>query len=165
MYVSVERQNQLQVYRLRGDNLEPKPAYVATTLQEPGNLRPEQMVGPIHVHPSGKFVYLGNRASALVEIQGKKVAAGGENSIAVFTIDPKNRRAEAGAGHRHARLPSAHVLHRSERTHAGGGEPAGAAGARRRWRENAAGDAVHLPYRQRRQTHARSRSMTLRPME
>jgi hypothetical protein len=41
------------------------------------------------VHPNGKFVYLGNRASGLVEIQGKKVAAGGENSIAVFTINPK----------------------------------------------------------------------------
>lgn len=89
MYVSVERQNQLHMYRLRGDNPEPKPAYVATTLQEPGNLRPEQMVGPIHVHPNGKSVYLGNRASGLVEIQGKKVAAGGENSIAVFTINPK----------------------------------------------------------------------------
>ena len=48
------------------------------------------MVGPIHVHPNGKFVYLGNRASGLVEIQGKKVAAGGENSIAVFTINPKS---------------------------------------------------------------------------
>jgi 6-phosphogluconolactonase len=87
MYVSVERQNQLQMYRLRGDNLEPTPAYTATTLAEPGNLRPEQMVGPIHIHPHGRTVYLGNRASGLVEVQGKKVAAGGENSIAVFSID------------------------------------------------------------------------------
>jgi 6-phosphogluconolactonase len=87
MYVSVERQNQLQMYHLRGDDLEPAPAYVATTLNEPGNLRPEQMVGPIHIHPNGRFVYLGNRASGLIESQGKKLAAGGENSIAVFTID------------------------------------------------------------------------------
>ena len=88
MFVSVERQNQLQVYRLRGDNLEPQPVYVVTTLTEPGNLRPEQMVGPIHVHPNGRVVYLGNRASGLVEVQGKKVAAGGENTIAAFSIDP-----------------------------------------------------------------------------
>lgn len=115
MYISVERQNQLQVYRLRGDNPEPQPAYVATTLQEPGNLRPEQAVGPIHVYPSGKFVCLGNRASALVEIQGKKVAASGENSIAVFAINPKTGAPKLGQNHRHARLPSAHVLHRSER--------------------------------------------------
>jgi len=87
MYVSVERQNQLQMYRLRGDNLEPTPAYTTTTLAEPGNLRPEQMVGPIHIHPNGRTVYLGNRASGLIEVQGKKVAAGGENSIAVFSID------------------------------------------------------------------------------
>jgi 6-phosphogluconolactonase (cycloisomerase 2 family) len=87
MFVSVERQNQLQMYRLHGDNLEPAPAYVVTTLNEPGNLRPEQMVGPIHVHPNGRLVYVGNRASGQVESQGKKVAAGGENSIAVFAID------------------------------------------------------------------------------
>jgi 6-phosphogluconolactonase (cycloisomerase 2 family) len=87
LFASLERENQLQVYRLRGDNLEPQPAYTATTLAEPGNLRPEQMVGPIHVHPNGRFVYLGNRASGLVEAQGKKVAAGGENTIAAFSID------------------------------------------------------------------------------
>jgi 6-phosphogluconolactonase (cycloisomerase 2 family) len=87
LYASIERQNQLQMFRLHGDGMEPKPAYVLTTLQDPGNLRPEQMVGPIHIHPNGRFIYLGNRASGLVEFQGKKVAAGGENSIAVFSID------------------------------------------------------------------------------
>jgi DNA-binding beta-propeller fold protein YncE len=88
MFVSVERQNQLQVYRLRGDNLGSEPAYTVTTLTEPGNLRPEQMVGPIHIHPNGRLVYLGNRASGLMEVQGKKVAAGGENTIAVFSVNP-----------------------------------------------------------------------------
>lgn len=67
MYVSIERQNQLQMYHVQGDSLDPKPAYVTTTLAEPGNLRPEQMVGPIHIHPNGRFVYLGNRASGLVD--------------------------------------------------------------------------------------------------
>jgi 6-phosphogluconolactonase (cycloisomerase 2 family) len=87
MFVSVERQNQLQMYRIRGDDLEPAPAYVLTTLHEPGNLRPEQMVGPIHIHPNGRFVYVGNRASGLIESGGKKVAAGGENTIALFSIN------------------------------------------------------------------------------
>jgi 6-phosphogluconolactonase (cycloisomerase 2 family) len=87
MYVSIERQNQLQMYRLHGDGLEAAPAFVLTTLSEPGNPRPEQMVGPIHIHPNGRFVYLGNRASGLIESQGKKFAAGGENSVAVFSID------------------------------------------------------------------------------
>jgi 6-phosphogluconolactonase len=88
MYASIERQNQLQMYRLRGDGMEPAPAFVLNTLSEPGNSRPEQMVGPIHVHPNGRFVYLGNRASALREAEGKKFAAGGENTIAAFSIDP-----------------------------------------------------------------------------
>ncbi len=88
MYVSVERQNQLQMYRLRGDNLEPAPAYVLTSLSEPGNLRPEQMVGPIRIHPNGQVVYVGNRASGMTERDGKKYAAGGENTIAAFSIDP-----------------------------------------------------------------------------
>jgi 6-phosphogluconolactonase (cycloisomerase 2 family) len=87
LYASIERQNQLHMYRLRGDGLEPAPAYVLTTMSEPGHLRPEQMVGPIHIHPNGRFVYLGNRASGLIEADGKKIAAGGENSIAVFSID------------------------------------------------------------------------------
>lgn len=87
MYVSIERQNQLQMYRLRGDDLEAGPAFTVTTLNEPGNLRPEQMVGPIHVHPNGRCVYLANRASGVAESQGKKLAAGGENTIAVFAIN------------------------------------------------------------------------------
>jgi len=87
LYSSVERQNQLQMYRLIGGGLEPMPAFIATTLNEPGNLRPEQMVGPIHVHPSGRFVYLCNRASGLIDADGQKVAAGGENSVAVFSIN------------------------------------------------------------------------------
>ncbi len=72
MYVSIERQNQLQMYRLRGDGMDPAPAFILTTLAEPGNLHPEQMAGPIHIHPNGRFVYLGNRASGLIEVEGKK---------------------------------------------------------------------------------------------
>jgi 6-phosphogluconolactonase len=45
------------------------------------------MVGPIHVHPNGRVVYVGNRAGGVIEVQGKKVAAGGENTIAAFSID------------------------------------------------------------------------------
>ena len=116
MFVSVERQNQLQMYRLHGDNLEPAPAYVVTTLNEPGNLRPEQTVGPIHIHPNGRFVYVGNRASGLIEGQGKKYAAGGENSIAVFAINQDQRRTQTAPGGRHARISSAHLLDRSHRT-------------------------------------------------
>lgn len=88
LFVSVERQNQFQVWHLSGDRLDTPPLHVVTTLAEPANLHPEQMVGPIHVHPNGQFVYVANRASGLIDVDGKKVAAGGENTVAVFKIDP-----------------------------------------------------------------------------
>ncbi|MCP3464070.1 MULTISPECIES: beta-propeller fold lactonase family protein [unclassified Bradyrhizobium] len=47
-----------------------------------------QFVGPIHVHPNGRFVYLANRSDGTVEFAGRKVHGDGENSVAVFSIDP-----------------------------------------------------------------------------
>src|ERR1700719_4267145 len=46
-----------------------------------------QAAGAIHVHPGGKFVYLTNRASDLVDVNGTKAFARGENNVAVFAID------------------------------------------------------------------------------
>jgi 6-phosphogluconolactonase len=63
-------------------------AFQETTLLEPGNIRGHQLVGTVHVHPNGRFVYVANRASSTVERDGKKVFAGGENSIAAFAVDP-----------------------------------------------------------------------------
>jgi hypothetical protein len=54
---------------------------------DPANVRPGQALGTIHMHPSGRFVYLANRASGTVDFQGKPVFVGGENSIAVFAIN------------------------------------------------------------------------------
>jgi DNA-binding beta-propeller fold protein YncE len=47
-------------------------------------------LGTVHVHPSGKFVYLANRASGTTDFEGKTVFVGGENSIAVFAIDQES---------------------------------------------------------------------------
>lgn len=89
MYANIESQNELHMHRLNatGDRLEAKPAFTMTTLsgvRDPG-LR--QTTSAIHVHPSGHFVYAANRADSTVECDGKRVFAGGENSIAVFAID------------------------------------------------------------------------------
>ena len=46
------------------------------------------MVGTVHVHPNGRFVYVANRASSTVD----QVFAGGENSIAAFVIDQADGR-------------------------------------------------------------------------
>jgi 6-phosphogluconolactonase len=87
VFVSIERQNKLYVYRLDPEaGLSRAPLFVKETLTDP-KAPFQQGAGAIHVHPNGRFVYLTNRASALADFQGKKVFAGGENSVAVFAID------------------------------------------------------------------------------
>ena len=88
VFVSVERQSQLYVYRLQADGaLARDPMFIKITLAEPGNVRRAQAAGAIHVHPNGRFVYLTNRNSGTVEVEGKKVFSGGENNVAVFSIN------------------------------------------------------------------------------
>src|SRR5262249_62278472 len=83
------RQNMLDVFRITGDSLDAAPLYSKTTLADPGNVRPGQTASSIHVHPSGRFVYLGNRASATTDFNGTRVAAGGGETISVYSIDQK----------------------------------------------------------------------------
>ena len=87
VFVSVERQNKLYVYkRDAATGLVRTPMFVKETLANP-KPKVRQAAGAIHVHPSGKFVYLTNRASDLVDANGSKAFTEGENNIAVFAID------------------------------------------------------------------------------
>jgi 6-phosphogluconolactonase len=86
-FLTLERQNRIEVYRVLEDALGSPALFSKTTLAEPGNVRPGQTTSSIHVHPNGRFVYVGNRASATADVQGKPVAVGGENTIAVFAIN------------------------------------------------------------------------------
>ena len=87
VFVSIERQNKLYVYKLDPDTgLAREPMFIRDTLSNT-NPTVRQAAGAIHVHPSGKFVYLTNRASVVADVEGKKIFAGGENSVAVFAID------------------------------------------------------------------------------
>jgi len=87
VYVSLERENKLNVYRLANGSLEAEAIFIKDTLAEPGNIRSRQAASTVHVHPNGRYVYVGNRASDPVEFAGRKIFPGGENSIAVFAID------------------------------------------------------------------------------
>jgi 6-phosphogluconolactonase (cycloisomerase 2 family) len=88
VFVTLERQNKLQVYRRTSDGtLGDSPLFTKDTLTEPGSDRSGQAVASVHVHPNGRFVYVANRASGTVDVEGKRVFAGGENSIAVFAIN------------------------------------------------------------------------------
>ena len=88
VYVSLERENKLSVYRLKDGVLDPQVIFSKNTLAEPGNIRSRQAASTVHVHPNGRTVYVGNRASDTVDFQGQKVFPGGENNIAVFSINP-----------------------------------------------------------------------------
>jgi 6-phosphogluconolactonase len=46
-----------------------------------------QAVGTVHVHPNGRFVYVANRASTTIEEGGRRVFAGGENTLAAYEIN------------------------------------------------------------------------------
>lgn len=85
IYVSLERQNAVSMFVHDSGRLAPAPAFQTTTLADPDNRRGRQAVGTVHVHPSGQFVYVANRAN---NTDKDGVFLGGENSIAVFAIDP-----------------------------------------------------------------------------
>ena len=88
VFVSLERQNKLQVYeKMKDGTLSRNPLFAKDALADPGNVRPGQALGTIHMHPNGRFVYLANRASGTVDFEGKPVFVGGENTIAVFAIN------------------------------------------------------------------------------
>ncbi len=95
VYLSVERQSTLIVYKLTPDgDLVPEPLFTKPTLADPAHKFPIQSAGPIHVHPNGRFVYLGNRSGVTTaavpgveNVGGAMVFSGGESNIAVFAIN------------------------------------------------------------------------------
>ena len=94
VYVSIERQNKLYVYELTPEGgLSRDPLFVKDTLMGADNH--VSTAGPIHVHPSGRFVYLTNRAPSSTPapgeelFEGKRVVTSNDSTIAVFAIDPE----------------------------------------------------------------------------
>ncbi len=87
VYVSRERENKLNVYRLVDGVIDPQALFVKETLAAPDKLVSRQAACTLHAHPNGRFLYLANRAFDSVKVDGKDVFPGGENNIAVFAID------------------------------------------------------------------------------
>jgi len=88
MYVSVESQSELHMHRVEGDSVTPEPLHKVRTTIGTYDEHVGQITGGIHVHPDGRAVYVSNRSDAKTEVNGRTVFSGGENSIAVFSIDP-----------------------------------------------------------------------------
>jgi 6-phosphogluconolactonase len=52
MYVSIETQNKMYLFRMEDGRINPDIAYRAETLAEPNNIRARQAAGTVHVHPN-----------------------------------------------------------------------------------------------------------------
>jgi len=154
VYVSRERENKLNVYRISNVVLDPRAIFVKDTLADPNNIRSRQAACTLHVHPNGRFVYLANRAFDTVKIDGKDVFPGGENNIAVFAID-QDRRAGADPERGCPRRLSQNLRARPERAYAGRHKCRTKTDARRRWREKHSRQHRDLSGRRRRQAHLR----------
>jgi 6-phosphogluconolactonase len=77
VFLTLEAQNRLQVYRRTDDGLDPTSLFSVSTLSDGGGVKPGQTTSTVHVHPGGQFVYVGNRGAP----------TGGLNEIAVFRIN------------------------------------------------------------------------------
>ena len=88
VFVTLERQNQIHVYKRSADGtLSAAPLFVKDTVKAEEKDLTGQAAASIHTHPNGRFLYMANRASGTVDYEGKRVFAGGENTIAVFSIN------------------------------------------------------------------------------
>lgn len=95
LFVTLEAQNQLMVFRIEGNGIHPKPLFAKTILERPDDVQRRQDGGTVHVHPNGRYVYVANRNDGYVNghlgpswlvPDPVPVFPGGENSIAVFEI-------------------------------------------------------------------------------
>jgi 6-phosphogluconolactonase (cycloisomerase 2 family) len=78
VFLTIEAQNRLQVYRRNDEGLDPTSLFSASTLSDGGGVRPGQTTSTVHVHPGGQVVYVGNRGTP---------TSGRLNEIAVFRIN------------------------------------------------------------------------------
>jgi len=80
VFLTLESQNTLDVFRRTPDGLGAEPIFSESTLPDASRAVAGQTASTIHVHPNGQFVYVGNRGTA----------PNGSNSIAVFRINQQS---------------------------------------------------------------------------
>lgn len=88
VYVSLERESKLFVYKLDNGRITGDAIFKKDTVSDPKILsNPRQLAGAIHMHPNGRFVYVANRNDGTVDFNGQKVLTPGENTIVVYAIN------------------------------------------------------------------------------
>jgi 6-phosphogluconolactonase len=86
-YVVLEPQNRIAQFAFDGTT--PHPVCERSTLADPADGRMRQAASTVHVHPNGRTLYVANRAASTTSMRSEGAAVGGENTIAVFAIDPQ----------------------------------------------------------------------------
>jgi 6-phosphogluconolactonase (cycloisomerase 2 family) len=79
IYLTLEAQNRLAVFKETNGSLTPTPLFSKPTLADGTGVKAGQTTSSIHMHPNGQFVYVANRGAA----------AGGTNNIAVFRLNQR----------------------------------------------------------------------------
>ncbi|OZI25988.1 hypothetical protein CAL26_01120 [Bordetella genomosp. 9] len=90
LYAVLERQNRLAAFPYREGVIAPQPSWDVGLLEDSGNVRRPQLGGAIAIHPTGRYVYVVNRAHPVADGSGRLPAdamACGENSVVVFHLD------------------------------------------------------------------------------
>lgn len=93
VYGVLEAQNQVNTYGISANRFSNEPLFTATTLSTPGPAKPGQMLSASRIHPSGRFLYVVNRATGVEQFEGQAIANRGEDTIAVFSLDPATGQA------------------------------------------------------------------------
>ena len=93
MFLGLERQNEILVFRTADDTVDPEPVFRISTVTGAGEGR--QAIAALHVHPDGRRLSVSNRCYGTVASPAGPVMAAGENSIATFAIDPDTGHLEA----------------------------------------------------------------------
>lgn len=88
MFLLVETQGELRLYHCNEAEIEREPRFIKNTLLGAPVGRSSQLASAIHVHPSGRYVYVSNRARDTEPEGGIEAFVGGANTIAVFELDP-----------------------------------------------------------------------------
>nr|WP_246447970.1 beta-propeller fold lactonase family protein [Novosphingobium flavum] len=103
LLATLEAQNELAVFRMAGDTIDPVPLSAVTILANPDKLFKRQDGGEVHVHPDGRHVYVANRNDGNVgghsgpswlNPDPLPVFPGGENNVAVFALDAATGRTQ-----------------------------------------------------------------------
>ncbi|PZQ73616.1 MAG: hypothetical protein DI563_14380 [Variovorax paradoxus] len=108
LQVVLERQNRLVTFGLHDGAIDSTPRFELALLSEPQARQRPQLAGAIELDRAGTVAYAVNRSHASTRVDGRKVDAGGENSVVAIALD-----AGTGRPHRLQVMPLAGLHARS----------------------------------------------------